>query len=134
MNYRVADMLVEEAASSAGTKTVEIALTDVVSRILIRMTAQNGSDRCVQAAHPAQLISKIELVDGSEVLYSLSGLQVQALNYYDQLVTPDTEIIDGENNWQHACFMIDFGRFLWDPLLAFDPKKLSNTQLKITHD
>lgn len=134
MNYRVADILTEEAADSAKTKTIDITLRDIISRIFIRIKAQNGSDRCEQAAHPAKLISKIELVDGSDVLFSLSGLEAQALNYYDQLVTPDTEIIDGENDWQHACYCIDFGRYLFDPLLAFDPNKFTNPQLKITHN
>ena len=133
MNYREADVLVEESVTS-GTKTVDIELTDVISRLLIRMKAQNGSDRCAQAAHPAKLVSKIELVDGSDVLYSLSGYEAMALNYYDNLVTPDSEIIDGGSDWQHAEYLIDFGRFLNDPVLAFDPTKFVNPQLKITYD
>jgi len=134
MNYRVAEILAEEDASSAKTKTIDITMRDVISRIVIRMKAKNGADRAVIAAHPAKLVSKIELVDGSNVLYSLSGYEAQALNYYDQLVTPDTEIIDGNDDWQHAVFMIDFGRFLYDMKLAFDPRKFTNPQLKITHD
>ena len=134
MNYRVADILTEESAASAKTKTIDLTLRDVISRIIIRFKAQNGSDRCAQAAHVAKLISKIELVDGSDVLFSLNGYECQALNYYDQLVTPQTEIIDGNDNWQHAVFMIDFGRFLFDPVLAFDPTKFTNPQLKITHN
>jgi len=134
MNYRLAEILAEEDASTAKTKTIDITLRDVISRIVIRMRAKNGADRAVLAAHPAGLISKIELVDGSNVLFSLNGYEAQALNYYDQLVTPDTEIIDGENDWQFATFCMDFGRYLYDPLLAFDPKKFTNPQLKITHN
>lgn len=134
MNYRKATILAEENASAAGTKTIDITIADVISRIYVRMKAKNGTDRCAQAAHPAKLVSKIELVDGSDVLFSLSGYQLQALNYYDLRVTPDTEIIDGGNDWQHAVFLMDFGRWLHDPQLGFDPKKFSNPTLKITHD
>lgn len=134
MNYRLAEILAEEDASTAKTKTIDITLRDVISRIIIRMRAKNGADRADLAAHPAKLVSKIELVDGSNVLFSLNGYEAQALNYYDQLVTPDTEIIDGETNWNFSTFVIDFGRHLYDTLLAFDPKKFTNPQLKITHD
>ncbi len=33
-----------------------------------------------------------------------------------------------------ALVEINFGRWLWDELLAFDPKKYNNPQLKITHN
>jgi len=134
MNYRTADVLTEEDASSAKTKTIDLTLRDIVSRMFIRFKAKNAGVRATLLANPAALITKIELVDGSDVLFSLNGYEAQALNYYDQLVTPDTEIIDGDNDWQHACFMIDFGRFLFDPVLAFDPTKFTNPQLKITHN
>jgi len=134
MNYRTASVLAEEDASDAKTKTIDITTRDVISRMFIRFKAQNAGVRATLLAHPAGLISKVELVDGSNVLHSLNGHEIQALNYYDQLVTPDSEIIDGDNDWQHACFMIDFGRFLFDPVYAFDPKKFINPQLKITHN
>lgn len=134
MNYRLAEILASEDASDAKTKTIDITLRDVISRIVIRMRAQNGASRPTILAHPAGLVSKIELVDGSNVLFSVNGYEAQALNYYDQLVTPDSEIIDGENNWQFATYTIDFGRFLYDPIFAFDPTKFTNPQLKITHN
>jgi hypothetical protein len=34
----------------------------------------------------------------------------------------------------YATFGIDFGRYLYDPQLAFDPRKFNNPQLKITHN
>lgn len=134
MNYRRAVILPETAKSTAGTHTENIELTDPISRLVMRFRATNGADRCVQAAHPAALISKIELVDGSDVLFSLGGHEAQALNAYEEGETPDTEIIDGNDDNQHCTFHINFGRFLWDPLLAFDPNRFKNPQLKITHN
>ncbi|GAJ15282.1 unnamed protein product, partial [marine sediment metagenome] len=37
-------------------------------------------------------------------------------------------------NYVLGTFPIDFGRYLYDPELALDPKKFRNLQLKITHD
>jgi len=79
-------------------------------------------------------ISKIELVDGSDVLHSLNGRENQALCIYDRRVPTMNhgELIDGAD--LYATMGIDFGRFLFDPELAFDPKQFRNPQLKITHD
>jgi hypothetical protein len=134
MNYRLAEVLAEEDASSAKTKTIDITLRDVISRIIIRMRCVNAATRATLLAHPAAMVSKIELVDGSNVLFSLNGYEAQALNYYDQLVTPDSEINDSENSEVFNTFCIDFGRYLYDTGLAFDPKKFTNPQLKITHN
>jgi len=134
MNYRIATVLAKEDASTAKTKTIDLTLRDIVSRIIIRMRATNAATRAELLAHPAKLVSKIELVDGSNVLFALNGYEAQALNYYDQLVTPDTEIQDSENAENFCTYCMDFGRFLYDPLLAFDPKKFINPQLKITHN
>jgi hypothetical protein len=37
-------------------------------------------------------------------------------------------------NAQISYYGIDFGRFLFDPVLAFDPKKFKNPQLKISYN
>ncbi|GAJ02027.1 unnamed protein product, partial [marine sediment metagenome] len=79
-------------------------------------------------------ISKIELVNGSDVLHSLNGRENQAVCLYDRRVATMNhgELISGADAY---CTMgIDFGRFLFDPELAFDPKQFRNPQLKITHD
>jgi hypothetical protein len=132
MNYRLASILPSEAANSAGTKTIDINVADPISRFVIQIKGLNSADAPV--AHPAKMISKIELVDGSDVLFSLSGVEAQALNFYDQGKVPHTVLNYLNDVYAIATFHIDFGRFLYDPVLAFDPKKFTNPQLKITHD
>lgn len=134
MKYRIADILAFEAITAAGTKTIDIVLEDIVSRIHLSFYTQNAIPWELVAGHPAAAITKIELVDGSDVLYSLNGYEIQALNYYDNLVTPDTDVATYAGRWQHASFLLDFGRWLYDPDLAFDPKKFTNPQLKITYN
>ena len=132
MNTRIATILSPEDLGVAGTKVIDINLKDIISRISVSFKSTNVSE--VMGEHPAANISKLELVDGSDVLYSLSGLQAQALNFYQRKNKPYTYIDDIAAHQQTAVMGIDFGRFLYDPMLAFDPTKFTNPQLKITWD
>jgi hypothetical protein len=82
----------------------------------------------------ASAISNIELIDGSDVLYSLSGKEAQALDYYQTGRMPFNAITDIDNNDAIMVFNLNFGRWLYDELLALDPSKFRNPQLKITHN
>ena len=132
MKYRIASILAPEAANTAGTKTLDVNLADPVSRITIQFKGLNSDNTPI--AHPAKMVSKIELVDGSDVLFSLSGVECQSLNYYDKGYMPHTVLNYMNDVYAIATFDLDFGRFLYDPALALDPRKFVNPQLKITHD
>ena len=131
MKYRQTTILARTDLGAAGTKTIDINLTDVISRIEITF---EGYVDGTQATQWAANISRIELVDGSEVLFSLTGMEAQALNIYSRKCpTMQGPFSCGGNYWL-GTFAIDFGRFLYDPVLAFDPTKFNNPQLKITYD
>ncbi len=132
MNYRIATIQAEYSLSTATTETIPINLQDPISRIEILWKPTLVSSAMLAAL--AVGISKIELVDGSDALHSLSGRQNQALCLYDRRApTMNSGVLSGGT--QAFCTMgIDFGRFLYDPELAFDPTKFRNPQLKITHD
>lgn len=132
MNYRLATILAAEAANSAATKTIDIDVDDPISQLIIQMKATNNGS--TPTAHPAKIITKIELVDGSDVLFSLNGYEIQALDFYHQ-ARPPLNILCYDDDTQVVPLMnLNFGRFLYDQQLALDPKKFSNLQLKITHD
>lgn len=133
MNYRLATILAREAHSADVTKVIDLKLADPVSQFHIVYEAQNTSS-AEPTAHPAKCISKIELVDGSDVLFSLSGQEAQAVDFYHTGQIPANIINFWNENWSEQIFNINFGRYLWDPLYAFDPKKFTNPQLKITID
>ena len=132
MNYRLAKILAPEDIGGAGTKVIDINIADIISRIDIIFRTKNGD--AAFDDHAAANISKIELVDGSDVLFSLSGREVQALNFYDRKMAADNHLVAQTATWMRASFGIDFGRHLYDPELAFDPTKFTNPQLKITWD
>jgi len=133
MNYRLATILAREAVAADGTKVIDLNLADPVSRIEIcyesTAAGAGGADH-----HAARCVTKIELVDGSDVLYSLSGQEAQAVDFYHNRKEPanQNKYLVGYN--AEMVFGLNFGRYLWDPEMAFDPKKFTNPQLKITVD
>lgn len=132
MNYREATILASEDASAAATKTIDINMDDVISRIQVKFNATNSTHDAT--AHPAKIISKVEMVDGSDVLLSLNGMELEALAFYDQGTVRPIEM-EYRNGCEMMCvYDLNFGRYLYDEALALDPTKFSNLQLKITHD
>jgi hypothetical protein len=129
---RVTELLASESIATAATKVIDLNLTDLVSRIVIQVKGTNSTG--VPTAHPAKMVSKIELVDGSDVLFSLSGVEAQALNFYDEEELPENANMYVNDVMAIATFHINLGRYLWDKVLALDPRKFSNLQLKITHN
>ncbi|MDP2366411.1 MAG: hypothetical protein Q8M94_21875 [Ignavibacteria bacterium] len=131
MNYRNTVLLATEAMAASGTKIIDLTLSDVISRLSLDIYAVNSA--AVPTAHPAKIISKIELVDGSDVLWGLSGPEALALMFYQNKRTPIVlnNYISGE--WARCIMDINFGRILYDKQLAFDPKKFKNPQLKISY-
>ena len=132
MNTRVATILAAADLGASGTKIIDINIKDVISRIVINMFTTNVGT--TMAAHPAANIEKIEIVDGSDVLFSLTGAQAQGLNFYGRNGKIPYTSLKTYATGQRAIFGIDFGRFLYDPVLAFDPTKFRSPQLKITWD
>jgi len=132
MKYRNAVVLAEKTLTTSGTETIPINVKDVISRITIMwqvLMAGHGMDSWAYGD-----ITKIELVDGSDVLHSMDGAENQALVLYDR----KCRTLKGEV-WLASCrgisiYAIDFGRYLHDPDLAFNPLQFSNPQLKISYN
>jgi len=113
------------------TRTIDLDIATPISRIVIRMKGTNSSS--TPAGHPAKMISKIELIDGSDVIYSLSGIQAGAVNFQENSELP-FYCCEYENAIEVcATAQLNFGRQLWDRELALDPKKFTNLQLKVTN-
>lgn len=132
MNFRWSEILSAESFTAAGTKVIDIDLNDPISRLSILMKATNNGS--TPTDHPAKILKKVEVVDGSDVLMSLSGIDIQALNFYANGMQGYQNLIFLNNVMAIVQFDLYFGRFLYDPDFAFDSSKFKNPQLKITHD
>ena len=132
MNYRTTTLLAEKTLTTSGTETIDINVKDIISRINIMWQVLLSGHGMSSWAYSD--ITKIELVDGSDVLHGMDGAENQALCLYDRKCST----LKGEV-WLASCrgislYAIDFGRFLNDPVLAFDPNKFTNPQLKISYN
>jgi len=120
--------------SSNRTITIDLNMVDPVSEIYLDIRGTNGTS-FPTIGHPVQSVSNIEIVDGSDVLFSLDGLEAHALDIYHSGRFPRGNRTTYEALQENATIIgISFGRHLWDEQLAFDPKKFTNPQLKIAFD
>lgn len=132
MRHRLTEILPSQGIDTAGTEVISLNVNTPISRITVQVKATNNNS--VPTAHPAKIVSKIELVDGSDVLYSLSGVEAQALNFYESGKLPHTVLEYRNDVMCIATFHLNFGKKLWDKQLALLPSRFSNLQLRITHN
>lgn len=131
MNYRSDCLLPAQAmAAASGTLTLDIKTRKPISRI--ELTYSTTKVLATNAYGVPADIPKIELVDGSKPLHSLCGYTNQALAYYSRGAIAMEHGQHIRTQEEIAIYALDFGRFLHDPLLAFDPTRFSNPQLKIS--
>lgn len=132
MNYRYTKLLDTKTLGESGTEPIPIKIRDVLTAIRVMLIATNAGT--TWSDQPAANITKVEVVDGSDSLFALTGKCAEAFDFY-QRPRARKSMIEMRNGRGIACiFDINFGRFLGDRLLAFDPNKFINPQLKITWD
>lgn len=134
MKTRDAVLVYEETQSSdASTKTIDLDIVDPVSALGFEFKATGGTTSNIN--NPLyRAVTKIEVVDGSDVLCSLGMEELQALEFYKTGKDPHMNINDHASQSQEVGGLILFGRELWDPDFAMDFKRFRNPQLKITWD
>ena len=130
--YRRSELLSDESIATAGVKTLDVNVTDPISSLFVQARITNTNTTPV--GHPASVIKKIEVVDGSDVLVSLTGMEAQAKHFFDLGVPPVNFLTSFDANQSVASFILLFGRYPWDEEMGLDPTKFNNLQIKITHD
>lgn len=133
MEYRINKFYARVTHTADTTVVIDINIKDVISVFVIQLEGLNATAAMI--APLARAIKNIALVDGSEVLFSLSGEEAEALDWYN-----NGGVFRANYNYQMnggTCkrfIGINFGRYLWDKLYAFDPTKFQNPQLRVTLD
>ena len=133
MNYRLSTLFAEKSYAADATEVIDISIADPISALIIEHDVLSGTKGSM-TAHPLACVTKIEIVDGSDVLFSLNGRQTDAVDWYQEghVRSPWHIALDG--NYHQSFIGLNFGRYIWDPDLAFLPKNFKNPQLKITFD
>lgn len=131
MRTRDAVLQYQKTLDDAGTLIEPINLTDPVSAFYLEFQATNGSTSN-KNNFISDVITKIEIVDGSEVIYSANLFELEALHFYKLGYPPVLAPSEWASTAQkHACLLM-FGNTLWDPNYAVDFTRYKNPQLKIT--
>lgn len=118
--------------SDAQTEVFDLPRKGIISNLLIEIQALSGSTNI--DLWIADAISKIEVIgNGSTVIQSLSGRQVQASASRDDLaLPPNKEYSPSGTCWGY--FDIRFGRYPGDPLYALDLSRWDSVELKVTYN
>jgi len=124
-------MVENEAVADSGTYILDLDITDPLTRLEVGFYVTNGAS-VIKETPPASVVSKIEVVDGGMVLYSLTGQEALAAGAYDLKVYPSRFLTELANNPQLDNMVIAFGRYMGDREYAFDPRKFRNPQLRVT--
>ncbi len=133
MNHRLVTLESRTSYTADQTKIIDVRLQDPISQLILD-TAMSVDAAGSMTLHPVACISKIELVDGSDVLFSLSGLEAEALDWYNHKTFRSNYNYALNGGDTQRFIGLNFGRKLWDPQMALDPKKFRNLQLKVTMD
>jgi len=116
---------------TSGTKTYDLDYEDPITQLDLYFEGTNGATYNI-ASPFERCISKIELVDGGEVLWDLPGEVAFAAFCTDNEGVPYAEREETGNGSVRQQIPIRFGRYLWDEQFAFSPRAFRNPQLKFT--
>jgi len=114
-----------------GTEIVPINVDEPITALFINIKATTGATSC-QDHSLIDDISKIEIVDGSDVIYSMNGALARALAYWVSGKMGYGLYDEGAGVTQEFTIPIYFGRWIGDTEYYLDPKDFRNLQLKIT--
>lgn len=134
MNTRLHTLLARENHTLDVTKTIEINVADPISQILVSWEPDAHDSGLGSTGHPIRGITKIEVVDGSEVVYSLSGAEAQGVDFYHNKKEAFSAINYMTDMYSKVVAQMNFGRYLFDPVNALVPGNFKALQLKITLD
>lgn len=128
------DMLrVQDDMGISGTLIYNIDYSDPISEIELLFEATNGATSNI--GNPLEwCIEKIEVVDGSDVLYSMPGDVALALWMHTHNKVPYAFRSEHADAVPQLSVPLGFGRYLYDPMYALNPIAHRNPQLRITFD
>lgn len=133
MRFRDDLLTVDYDMGTSGTVSFNVDYSDPISAIVLEFNATNGASGNKNNPIEAN-ISEIQLVDGSDVLWSLPG--DVAYGYVTQEYgRQNNQYYSGAiSDGQWVVITIPFGRYLYDREYALNPRAHRNPQLKITFD
>lgn len=120
----------ERPLPDSGEYVTDIKLTDPITALMFEFRATNGATSN-KAQTIADVVDEIAILDGANVVMSLTGKQAVALDAYLRGYIPYHTITEAANMTQNMFVKIPFGRWDEDTELALSPKSFSNPQIRV---
>jgi len=121
-----------ETLTDSKTITEELDPGLKIMELRCRYSATNGATSNTLGKLNAK-ITKLEVVDGSDVLHSLSGQEEQSLNFFRHGRLPFQQLNSKAAGAVIEEFIINFGRFRGDRECYLDTSRFKNAQLRLTN-
>lgn len=131
MKYRNIELYYQQTLDDVGTKIIDLRTTEPLSAIRLNFLGTNGATYN-KDNRLNDVVTKIELVDGSDQLLSMTLKEAQALEFRRTGKMPFMRIGESASGSQDESCLLLFGRSPWDPEYYLDLTKFLNPQLKIT--
>lgn len=126
-------MRVRDDMGTSGTLIYNLDYVDPISEIDLLFEATNGASH--NKENPLEwCVSKIELVDGSDVLYSMPADLALAVAMHLRQKETHAYRTEAASDTPYISIPICFGRYLYDPVLSLNPNAFRNLQLRVTFD
>lgn len=127
--------LVEDVTTvTTGTKIYDLDFSDPLRAIYIGLLGQRYDHSDTNRPYLLRDIDKIEIVDGSDVLFSCTGTEAAAVELYHTGKMPFLAIsANSAATYNRNQIKILFGRNENDDIHGLDLTRFTNPQLKITH-
>ena len=123
-----------EQLGVTATRIWNLDLSDPIAYLKIMFEAKSARTGGDCKLYLPKCVSKIEVVDGSDVLYSTNLCEALAVHLYGGNGMPFQQAWGTSDDTSIAMVELRFGRDDSDQEYMLDPKKFVNPQLKITYN
>jgi hypothetical protein len=131
MNRRLTYVENRRVLTDSGVIVSQLNVRDPITTLYFEIRATNGATSNKGNPIPTN-VQAIELLDGANVLFSLTGPQAFAYGCYKAYHVPYMMVDEGPGSVQTLAFHYFFGRWPGDTAYALDPSKFDNLQLRLT--
>jgi hypothetical protein len=132
MRIRDVYLVNQQTLNDAETVTVDLTRSLKILKLRIQYQATNGATSNTLAKLNA-MVSKLQVIDGSNVLHSLSLAEEQALNCFKYRRFPYQYLSQAAAGVVVEECIIDFRRMLGEVNWYLDTSRYLNPQLQLTH-
>lgn len=132
MRVRKSYIVEDQVLDASGTVIKDLDFSDPITEIIVGVRGKKHDHANIDPLI-SRNISKIEVVDGTDVLFSMNMELAQALQLYTTRRMPFIEMTCNHYGINNAQVRLAFGRNRSDNEWALDPTKHVNPQIRVTY-